>query len=251
MKIAVLGGTGEMGSRVVANLTERGHEVVAASRANGVDVLTGEGLDEALAGVHTVVDCLNTRTVSKRRAVDFLTTCARNSIEAARRQEVRRAVVLSILNVVKPEVRAGLGYYAGKAAQEEAYAWSGLPATIVSTTAWFTLAEQFLTQARVGPFAFVPTMMLRPVHPDAAAVALADAAETRPAEDRVRLWGPEEIRADLMARDLARATGQKARVVGVPFPNSRFRNGALLPDGDGIEDDRRFADWLEEQKAVR
>lgn len=246
MKIAVLGATGEMGSRVAAVLTGRGHEVVPVSRATGVDVLTGKGLDEALAGAHTIVDCLNTLTVFKRKAVDFFTTAARSVVESAQRQGVERAVVLSILNVLDPVVRKGLGYYAGKAAHEETYAWSGLPTTIVETTGWFTLAEQYLTQIRIGSFAFVPSMLMQPVHPAAATDALADAVEP-PAGDEVRLWGPEQIRADDMARQLARATGRNTRVIGLPFPSSEFRNGALLPIRDGIQDERRYADWLREQ----
>lgn len=247
MRIAVLGATGEMGSRVATALTERGHDVVPVSRATGVDALTGQGLDEALAGVHTVVDCLNITTASRRKAVNFFTTAARTVVEASKRQGVERAVVLSILNVLDPVVRKGSGYYAGKATHEETYAWSGLPTTIVETTAWFTLAEQFLTQFRIGSLAFVPSMLLQPVHPAAAAGALADAVEIAPAGDEVRLWGPEQMRADDMARELARATGQATRVVGVPFPGAEFRNRALLPKADGIQDERRYADWLREQ----
>lgn len=247
MRVAVLGATGEMGSRVASALTERGHEVVPISRSAGVDVLTGKGLDEALAGVHTVVDCLNIPTASKRKAVEFFTTTARSVVEASRRQGVRRAVVLSILNVLDPAVRKGIGYYAGKAAQEETYAWSGFPTTCVETTAWFSLAEQFLNQMRLGPFAFVPSMLLQPVHPAAAAEVLVDAVETPPPGDEVRLWGPEQLRADDMARQLARATGRTTRVVGVPFPSAEFRNAAFLPRHDGIQDDRRYADWVRAQ----
>lgn len=250
-RIAVLGATGDMGSRVAAVLAERGHEVVAVSRSAGVDVLTGEGLDEALTGVHTVVDCLNILTASKRQAVHFFSATARSVVDAARRQRVPRAVVLSILNVVDPVVRKGLGYYAGKATQEETYAWSGLPTTIVETTGWFTLAEQFLTQIRLGPVAFVPSMLMQPVHPDAVTDVLADAVETPPPGDEVRLWGPERMRADDMARQLARATGRNTRVVGLPFPGAEFRNHALLPSGDGIQDGRRYADWLREQGTQR
>ena len=75
-RVVVLGGTGAMGAAVSGLLRDRGHDVVVASRATGVDVSTGAGLDEALAGADTVVDCLNVTTMSKRTAVSFFAGAA-------------------------------------------------------------------------------------------------------------------------------------------------------------------------------
>lgn len=247
MRVVILGGAGEMGSLVARLLSGRGHDVVPASRASGVDATTGDGLDAALTGADVVVDCLNITTASKGRATAFFTTTAQHVIGAARRTGVPHLVLTSIVNVTDAGVRRALGYYAAKAAQEEAYVKSGLPVTVVASTAWFSLAEQFLTQAHVGPVAVVPAMTLQPVDPAAVAAALAEAVEAGAPPARVRriqLAGPERLRADAMARDLAAATGRRVRVIGAPFPSRTFRASGLVPRGDVITDSRRYAEWL-------
>lgn len=235
-----------MGSRVVEQLRRAGHDVLAASRTHGVDVLTGAGLDAALAGADVVIDCLNRTALSRRAAMPFFVGTADRVLDAARRCGVPHLVLTSICNVTDDAARRALGYYAGKAAQEDRYVGSGLPVTVVATTAWFTLAATALEQGSIGRLAFVPTTLLRPVHPDAAASALVSAAEAGPGVRRVELAGPEVLRADRMVRDLAAARGRRVRVIGVPFPGSAFRNGAMLPRPEVPVDGRRYSEWLAE-----
>lgn len=244
MKVAVVGASGAMGREVTRRLRSRGHDVVEASRSSGVDAYTGAGLMAAFAGADAAVDCLNTTTASKSRAVDFFTTTARRISRAATGAGVPHLVLLSICNVADPVVRGGLGYYAAKAAQEDAYAASGRPVSVVATTQWFTLVEQMLARARIGPLALVPSLLVQPVHPGAVAdllVEIVEAGAAAPA--RVELAGPERLRADDMARQLATVTGRGIHVVAVPYPGRRFRNGALVPHAARI-DERRYAEWL-------
>lgn len=278
MRVTVVGATGTMGRAVTERLRARGHDIVEAARATGVDALTGAGVAAAVEGADVLLDCLNTATVSRSKAVDFFTTTARTISAAALTARVGHVVLLSICNVTDPVVRRGLGYYAGKAAQEEAYAASRLPVTTVATTQWFSLAGQLLEQTRVGPVAFVPSMLLQPVHPDAVADLLVEAVEEghaavegdaaadedategarveaawrtdtgRNRQRRLQLAGPERIRADRMVRRLAESTGRGIRVLGVPYPGGRFRNGGLVPRGEVRVDPRRYADWLAAQK---
>ena len=228
-RVVVLGGTGAMGAQVSSLLRERGHDVVAASRATGVDVTTGAGLDAALAGADTVVDCLNVVTMSRRTAVSFFAGAASRIADAA--------------------ATAGGGYYAGKAAQEEAYAAGPVPLTLAHTTAWFSLAETFLSQIRIGPVAVVPGLRLQPVHPCAAAEFVADAVESGPASGsppRVevrQLAGSEVMDAAAMARAVASARHPGVRVVRLPLPMSGPREG-LLPEAHVSTDPRTFDDWL-------
>ncbi len=247
----MLGGSGAMGAPVADRLAAAGHDVVRASRRTGVDAATGTGLAAAVEGADVVIDCLNVVTTRRSRAVGFFTAAAGHVVDAARSAHVGHLVVLSIVNVTDQAVRRALGYYAGKAAQEETYAGSGLPVSVVATTAWFSLAEQFLEQGRFGPVALIPAMRLQPVHPDAAADLLAEVGRG-PAPDGVarhRLAGPEPRDAPAMGRDLAAARRLRTHVQGVPFPLSReFRCRALLPRDDAGAttriDDRRYADWL-------
>lgn len=246
MRAVVLGGSGAIGSRVVQRLRGAGHDVLVASRTSGVDVLTGAGLDAALTGADVVIDCLNRTALTRRAAVPFFTGTADHVLGAARRCRVPHLVLTSICNVTDSVARSALGYYAGKAAQEERYVRSGLPVTVVATTAWFTLAATALQQGRLGPVAVVPTTRLQPVHPDAAAAALVAAAQEGPGSGRVELAGPEVLRADEMVRQLVRARRQRVAVFGVPFPGAGFRHGAMLPGPQVPVDGRRYGEWLAE-----
>ena len=246
-RVVVLGGTGEMGRRAVAGLTSAGHEVLAVSRATGVDVLAGDGLDQALMGVDTVLDCLNVSTMSRRRAVAFFGGSATAVTAAAERAGVGHIVCLSIVNVTDPGVSSATGYYGGKAAQEEAYLAGSTSVSLVRTTAWFTLAESFLTQIRVGRVALVPRMQLRPVHPDAAAEALVDAVAEGPPRGRhgirKELAGPDVHDSVDLARRIAAHRHPGVRVVGLPVLRRGLRDG-LLPDREVPTDGRRFEEWL-------
>lgn len=247
-RVVVLGGNGEMGRRAVAGLTADGHQVLVASRATGVDVQVGEGLDEALAGADAVLDCLNVQTMSRRRAVAFFGGSARAVTAAAARAGVGHLVCLSIVNVTDPGVRRATGYYGGKAAQEEAYLAGSTPVTVVRTTAWFTLPESFLTQIRVGRVALVPHMKLRPVHPDAAAEALVEAVRQGPPRGshaiRRELAGPELHDSVDLARRVAASRHPGVRVVGLPVPFRGLRDG-LVPAETVPTDARRFEQWLD------
>jgi uncharacterized protein YbjT (DUF2867 family) len=251
MRVVVLGGTGEMGSAVADRLEARGHDVTRAARSTGVDVGTPATLVEVLRGADCVVDCLNLVTLSRRRAVAFFRGAARATADTAAAAEVPHVVAVSIVGVTDPAVARATGYYAGKAAQEAGYAAARVPVTLVRTTAWFTLAETFLGQLRVGRVALVPRMRLRPVHPDAVAELVADVVEAGPstgpaatAGPAVRaLAGPEETDAASMARAVAARAGGVVRVVGLPVPLGGLRTG-LLPGPDVPVDDRRFGDWV-------
>ncbi len=250
-RIVVLGGTGEMGTRVLKELRARGHDVTSGSRASGLDVMTGSGLGNALTGADCVVDCLNHMTMNRRRAIEFFRTAAGNVLDAATAAGIGHIVCLSIVNVTNARVRRAMGYYGGKATQEETYAAGSVPLTVVRTTAWFSLAQTFLDQIRLGRLAVVPRMHLRPVHPDAAATAIADAVDRGPGRAKsltVReLAGPEEIDAPTLARRFVAAMHHDVTVLGVPMPLVGLRWG-LLPDSAIPIDPRRFADWLDAQR---
>lgn len=247
MRVVVAGASGHMGSAVADALSERGHDVVRASRRTGVDVLTGSGVSQAVAGADCIVDCLNKVALSRRSAVGFFGAAARQLTAAAARESVPHVVVLSILNVTTPVARAGLGYYEGKAVHEETYLRAQTPATVVATAAWFTLAEEMLSMSRVGPLSFVPMTRVQPVHPRAARDAVVEAVEAGPAGPRIELAGPQPQRADQMAAAYADAIGEKVRVVPIPFPSKAFREGAMLPGPAIRVDERRFEDWLRDE----
>jgi hypothetical protein len=117
MKIAVAGATGRLGRHVAEVLTERGRQVVAISRATGVDIITGSGLEAALDGAEVIVDAATSPSPDGQTATEFFVTAARNLQQAGVRAGVMRAVVVSIINIDK---FTG-GYGAAKIAHEDAW----------------------------------------------------------------------------------------------------------------------------------
>ena len=108
-QVAVIGGTGTVGSRLVELLRERGTDVRVLARSHGVDVVSGDGLDDALRGVPVVIDVINAPVRSRRRSVAFFQTATANLLDAERRAGVGHHVALSIVGID----RVPLGYYLG------------------------------------------------------------------------------------------------------------------------------------------
>ncbi|MFI7581117.1 NAD(P)H-binding protein [Kocuria kalidii] len=246
-KVAVLGATGQLGARVVTQLRQRGVDVVEVSRGQGTDVYSGQGLDAAFDGVSTVVDCLNLETLSRRRAVDFFTTAARNVVAAAQRTGVSRIVCVTIINARDPEVHRWMGYYAGKAAQERTYRAGAVPVMFVASAQWYELAETLLSQMRIGPLSAVPGMRSRPLAADEAAAFVVDrvleAGGTATSDDAV-IAGPEVRDLAELARAIDQRRGGRRKVVRVPVSVTALGNGGLLPRGDFTTAPTRFEDWL-------
>src|SRR3954465_4894060 len=128
MKIVVIGGTGLIGSKTVAILRQGGHEVVAASPNSGVNTITGEGLNEAVAGAQVVIDLANSPSFEDKAVLEFFETSGRNLLAAEKAAGVKHHVALSIVGA---ERLPNSGYLRAKMAQERLIKDSGIPYTIV------------------------------------------------------------------------------------------------------------------------
>lgn len=241
MRIAVAGATGMIGRRLAKELEERGHDVVAISRSNGGDVITGKGLDTALAGVECVVDVLNAGTVDQAAATEFFTTAARNLQGAGERAGVRRLVVLSILAVD----RFSGGYFAAKAAQERAVREGPVPVHVLRAAQFHEFAEQTLEWGRQGEVSYVPAMRVQPVAAETVTRALADLA-TGPGPEEIA--GPHEEQLAHMAARIAAHRGDSVRVEGVEDPadpdHTLIEEGALLAGPNTTLAGPTFEEWL-------
>ncbi|NUS16033.1 MAG: NAD(P)H-binding protein [Streptomyces sp.] len=241
MKIAVAGGTGLAGRHVVEALRDRGHEPVALSRAKGVDLVSGAGLDEALEGAGAVVDVSNVTTMRKSVAVGFFDSAGRNLVRAAEHAGVRHLVTLSIVGID----RVKHPYYAGKLRQEEIVRGGSVPWTLVRATQFHEFAGQLLAQTP-GPVAVVPSTQVQPIAVREVGDHLADLVLGDPQAMAPELAGPQVESLVGMARRLIAAGGARRRPVlplFLPVPGSK---DGLIPKGSGPRGTQTFAAWLTE-----
>lgn len=242
-RVAVLGASGLAGSLVFQGLPARGAVPVGISRHHGVHVEDVEALRRALEGVDVVVDCLNHPTISARAAVGFFGSAAANVVAALKGTQTR-VVCLSIVNAAVPGVNRWLGYYRGKAAQESVYRASGLPLSILRTTAWFELSEQLLSQTRIAGTAFVPGMLSRPLAAQEAAEQLVDQALTLHPAAVTEVCGPELVDLARLARRINEQDHLARRVVRIPLGRTPLGNGALIPSSPTVITGTTAKRWL-------
>jgi uncharacterized protein YbjT (DUF2867 family) len=146
-KIAVAGATGRVGRHVTDVLKERGHDVVAISRSGGVDVVTGEGLAQALAGVECVIDVATGPSPEQQAATEFFTAAARNLHEFGRRAGVRQIIVVSIIGCDRFTGGYYGGYYVAKVAHERAMLAGPIPVRILRAAQFHELVGQLVDWA--------------------------------------------------------------------------------------------------------
>ena len=252
-RIAVTGATGRVGHHVVELLAAQGHETVPIARAAGVDVITGEGLDAALAGVDTIVDAATGPSPDQEAATAFFTTSARNVLEAGERAGVRRLVLVSIIGVD----RFHGGYMAAKLAQERALLAGSIPTRIVRAAQFHEFVGQLLEWGRQGDVVYVPRMQTQLVAARAAAQGLVDLATAPddafagPSADApiVELGGPRAEHLAEVAELVVARRGNGLRVQEVQDERDPdaplFAGGAALPGPGAILAGPTFAEWLE------
>jgi uncharacterized protein YbjT (DUF2867 family) len=245
MKIVVIGGTGLVGSKLVKRLRADGHDALAASPGTGVDIITGEGLAEALNGAQVAVDVTNAPDWSDAAVMDFYQSAARNIFPAEAAAGVGHHVALS---VVGTERLQGSGYFRAKLAQEKAVKAGTVPWTILRATQFFEFLGGIADSGTRDGTVPLPPILFQPEAAEDVAAALADVAEGAPVNGTVELAGPERFRLDEIVRRFLAATGDARQVItdsgapyygldvdveGVLVPGGRYRTGAI-----------RFEDWV-------
>jgi uncharacterized protein YbjT (DUF2867 family) len=254
-KIAVAGATGRVGRHVVNVLEARGHDVVAMSRSSGVDVVTGEGLAAALAGVECVIDAATGASPDQEDATEFFTAAARNLHEAGEPAGVRRMVEVSIIGCD----RFTAGYGAAKAAHERAMLSGPIPVRVLRAAQFHEFVPQLVEWGTQGELSYVQKMRIQPVAAGTVAETLVDLA-TGPAPAPgssgapiTEIAGPrEEDLVDLATRLVTRR-GDAVRIEGVSDPANPdrdvFEKGGLLPGPGATLAGPTFAQWLDSEDA--
>jgi uncharacterized protein YbjT (DUF2867 family) len=244
MKVVVIGGTGLIGSRVVAWLAEHGHEAIAASPRSGVNTLTGEGLAEILSGAQVVVDVSNSPSFEAKAALEFFTTATGNLLAAEATAGVAHHVALSVVGTERlPES----GYLRAKLAQENLIKESGIPFTIVHSTQFFEFVKSIADSATDGSTVRLSPALIQPIAADAVAGEVARTAAGEPVNGTIELAGPEQFGLDELIRKGLRFRGDPRTVVADPqarYYGALLEERSLLPGPDARILDPRFEDWL-------
>src|SRR3954447_1337530 len=245
-KIAVIGATGRVGSPLVEILEQRGHDVVPITRSKGVDVVSGEGLDEALAGTETIIDTATGPAPDQEAATAFFTASARNLQRAGAAAGAQRIVVVSIIGIDK--FRGG--YNAAKVAQEQTLLEGPLPVRIVRAAQFHEFVGPLVGWTIQDGVAHLPEMRTQLVAARVVAEALADAAE-EPEVQKGRITeiaGPREERLAEAAAALFASRGDSFEIREGLQPGdpdaAAYADGAVLPNPGAKLAGPTFEEWL-------
>ncbi|WP_298243473.1 SDR family oxidoreductase [uncultured Bradyrhizobium sp.] len=244
MKIVVIGGTGLIGSKLVAKLRQQGHEAVAASPKSGVNAVTGEGLAAALAGADVVVDVANAPSWEPAAVLEFFERSSKNLVAAEAAAAVRHHVALSIVGTERSPDNA---YFRAKLAQETIIKAASVPYSIVRATQFFeflgAIAEMGATAGKI----VVPSAMFQPIAADDVAARLAEVATAKPLNGTIDIAGPEKAPFNEFIARRLKASGDARPVVGDPkaaYYGGLIDDKSLNPLGEARLGPTPLATWL-------
>src|SRR5947207_15956452 len=255
MKIVVIGGSGLIGAKVVNNLRQRGHEVVAASPSTGVNTLTGEGLAEALTDARVVVDVANSPSFEDKPAMEFFETSGRNLLSAEKSAGVKHHVALSVVGtdrLLASGPGSLSGYFRAKMAQENLIKASGIPFTIVHATQFFEFVKSIAQSSTDGSTIRLSSVLMQPILSDDVAAAVSEVALGQPINGMIEVAGPDRIRQDELVRHFLSATGDPRKViidVNAGYYGIEVNDQSLVPGDNPRLGPTHYKDWLNRSTA--
>ncbi|MFD7677426.1 SDR family oxidoreductase [Streptomyces sp. NPDC060187] len=244
MRVVVAGATGRIGSRTVGRLRDHGVEVVSVSRSQGVDVITGEGLSEALRGVDVVVDVTDARSRAEFTSAQHFGTATGNLLEFAAAAGAEHYVVLSVVGAD----RAQAGYFRAKLLQEELARRSPIPHSVVRATPFFESVEALSVSNVHADGVHVSPARARPASLDDVAATVAHIAVGVPLFGLLEFGGPEEFRLNELVSTLVASRGEHRAVIAdpyAPFFGAVLEERTLLPGAEARLGRGTIAQWLE------
>ena len=250
MKIVVIGGSGLIGSKVVMQLREHGHDAIAASPNSGVNTLTGEGLAEVLKGALVLVDVSNSPSFEDAAVLEFFKTSTGNLVTYEAAAGVGHHVALSIVGTDRlPDS----GYMRAKVAQEKLIKESSIPYSIVRATQFFEFVNRIADSFTDGNTVRVPPVRFQPMAAEDVASSVCKVAIGSPLNGIVEVAGPEQFRFDELIRLGLRASKDPREVIADPharYFGTELSERSLVPGDDAQLGETRFEDWLSRSAAV-
>ncbi|HKA68727.1 MAG TPA: SDR family oxidoreductase [Actinomycetes bacterium] len=244
MKVVVIGGTGLIGSKLVAKLRADGHEALPAAPDTGVNTITGDGLAETLEGAQVVVDVANAPLWDDAEVMDFFRTSTQNILAAEGAAGVKHHVTLSVVGADRlPQS----GYLRAKVAQEETVKKARVPYTILRATQFFEFIGRIADSSTNGDTIRLAPVFIQPEAADDVAAALAEVAGSEPVNGIVELAGPEQFRLDELARRVLSARNDPRPVmtdVRARYFGTELEDHSLTPGSNARIAPTRFEDWL-------
>lgn len=210
MKIVVIGGTGQIGSKLVKTLQAQGHQMVAASPSSGVNTITREGLADAMSGADVVIDVSNAPSWEDGPVLAFFQTSTQNLIAAARASGVGHYLALSIVGT---DGMGDNGYMRAKKVQQDLIKASGLPYTIVQATQFFEFLDVIIQAGTDGDVIRLSPALIQPIAANDVVAALAELVVAAPKNETIELAGPEAFPLDALARKLLALKGDERAVI--------------------------------------
>ena len=251
MKIVVIGGTGLVGSQVVSQLAEHGHEAVAASPASGVNTLTGEGVAGVLDRADVVVDVSNSPSFEDAAVLDFFTRSTSTLLAAEKAARVQHHVALSVVGTERLEDK---GYFHAKRVQEQLIRDSSMPYSIVHATQFFEFVDSIAALATDGDTVRLPPVLFQPIASEDVAKAVARTSVGAPVNGIVEVGGPEQFRMDELVRRALSAKDDPREVLADPaapyYGTYAVDDSTLVPAAGAVTGEVRFDDWFQRRLAA-
>src|SRR5213082_4303787 len=250
MKIVVIDGTGLIGSKTVAILRQRGHEVIAASPKGGINTITGEGLKEAMAGAQVVIDLANSPSFEDKAVLEFFETSGRNLHAAEAAAGVRHHVAVSIVGTDRAPDN---GYFRAKVAQEKLIETSGIPYTIIRSTQFLEFLGGIAASSAVGNMVRLSPGLFQPIAADDVAANVADVALAPPRNGVVEIAGQERAPFNEIVARYLKAVGDPREVMSDPearYFGGRVEERSLVPLGEARLGRIGFDEWLRRSRAA-
>lgn len=244
MKILVIGGSGLIGTKVVTLLRQKGHQVIAASPATGINTITGEGLIEAVSNTDVVIDLANSPSFEDNAVMEFFQTSGQNLLAAEINAGVKHHVALSIVGV---DIMQNIGYMRAKKVQEDLIKKSGVPYTIIRSTQFLEFLAGIANQATVGNEVHLSDIAFQPIASDDVASFVAKYALAAPVNGKVEIAGPERFKMYEIVTRFLKETNDPRKVV--PNDKRTYYGGeiphtALVPAGQAELGSLNFEKWL-------